>query len=68
MFSIMADEARGSDTEQLAICVRFVVEDTVKECLLAMTTLKEFEAECITADIEEQLVDHGVDELKYVAQ
>lgn len=68
MFSIMADEARDGNTDQLAICVRYVAEDTVKECLLAMTTLKEFDAECITAAIEEQLAHHGIDELKCLAQ
>ncbi|XDV26648.1 hypothetical protein PO909_030302, partial [Leuciscus waleckii] len=60
MFSVMADEARDGNTEQLAICVRYVAEDTVKECLLAITTLMEFDAESITA-IEEQLVHHTID-------
>lgn len=68
MFSVMADEARDGNTEQLAICVRYVAEDTVKECLLAMTTLKEFDADSITAAIEEQLVHHAIDKLKCVAQ
>ncbi|RXN35517.1 hypothetical protein ROHU_003753 [Labeo rohita] len=40
-------------------------EDTVKECLLAMTTLKEFDAESITAAVEEQLMCHGIDELNF---
>ncbi|XP_073726196.1 zinc finger MYM-type protein 1-like [Misgurnus anguillicaudatus] len=68
MFSVMADEARDGNTEQLAICVRYVAESVVKECLLAMKTLKEFDAECITTAIEEELVFHGLDKLKCVAQ
>ncbi len=40
----------------------------MKECLIAMTTIKVFDAEYITAAIEEQLMHHGIDELKCVAQ
>ncbi len=34
MFAIMADEARDGHTEQLAICVRYVTEGTIKERFL----------------------------------
>lgn len=36
--------------------------------MITTTTLKEFDAESITAAIEEQLMHHGIDELKCVAQ
>ena len=52
MFSIMAGEARDGHTEQLAICVRYVTEGRVKECLLAMRELRAFDAESITADVK----------------
>lgn len=45
-----------------------LAEDTVNECLLAMTTLQTFDAESITSAIEEQLMCHGIDELKCVSQ
>ncbi|KAK0138714.1 Zinc finger MYM-type protein 1 [Merluccius polli] len=68
MFSVMADEARDGSTEQLAVCVRYVAEGSVKEHLLAMTELKGFDAESVTAAIEEQLRLNGIDHVKVVAQ
>ena len=68
MFSIMADEARDGNTEQLAICVRYVTEGRVKESLLAMRELRKFDAESITAAIKEQLVHDGITHVKCVAQ
>lgn len=68
MFSVMADEARDGSTEQLAVCVRYVTEGSLKECLLAMTELKGFDAETVTAAIEEQLRLNGIDHVKVVAQ
>lgn len=40
----------------------------MKKCLLAMSALKEFDAECIGAAIEEQLVHYGIGGLMCVAQ
>lgn len=68
MYAIMADEARDSKTEQLALCVRYIVEGTVKERFLGLTELKEFGAKAICAAIEKELVDKGIDQLKCVAQ
>ena len=68
MFSIMAGEARDGHTEQLAICVRYVTEGRVKESLLAMRELRAFDAESITAALEEQLVHDGISDVKCVAQ
>lgn len=59
IFSIMADEVRDDHTEQLAECVRHVTEGRVKECLLAMRELRAFDAESITAALEEHLVQAG---------
>lgn len=67
MYAIMADEARDSKTEQLALCVRYIVEGTVKERFLGLTELKEFGAKAICAAIEKELVDKGIDQLKCVA-
>lgn len=50
MFAIMADEATDGNREQLAICVCFVNESGIKECLLALTELREFDAENITSE------------------
>lgn len=67
-FSIMADEAKDGHSEQLAICASYVTEGRVKECLLAMVELREFDAESITAAIEGELVHNGIAHLKCVAQ
>uniref|UniRef100_A0A4W5QK15 DUF4371 domain-containing protein n=1 Tax=Hucho hucho TaxID=62062 RepID=A0A4W5QK15_9TELE len=40
MYAIMADEARDGQSEQLALCVRYVTEGTVKECLLALLQMR----------------------------
>ena len=68
MYAIMAKEARDSKIEQLALCVRYIVEGTVKERFLGLTELKEFGAKAICAAIEKELVDKGIDQLKCVAQ
>ena len=44
MYAIMADEARDGKTEQLALCVRYITEKTVKERFLAFTELTSFDA------------------------
>lgn len=67
MYAIMADEARDSKTEQLALCVSYIVEGTVKERFLGLTELKEFGAKAICAAIEKELVDKGIDQLKCAA-
>lgn len=68
MFAIMADEARDGNREQLAICVRFVNESGIKECLLVLTELREFDAENITSAIENQLSLSGINNVMCVAQ
>lgn len=40
MYAIMVDEARDGQSEQLALCVRYVTEGTVKERLLALAEIK----------------------------
>lgn len=64
----MADEARDGSTEQLALCVHYVAKGSMKEHLLAITELKGFDTESVTAAIEEQLRLHGIDHLKVVAR
>lgn len=69
MYAIMADEARDGKTEQLAFCVRYVsVEGAVRERFLALTEMPQFDATSITAAIENQLIEKGIDQLVCVAQ
>uniref|UniRef100_A0A672RED2 DUF4371 domain-containing protein n=1 Tax=Sinocyclocheilus grahami TaxID=75366 RepID=A0A672RED2_SINGR len=68
MFVIMADEARDGHTEQLAICVRYVTEGTVKERFLSLTELRSFDAKSITEALERKLQEEGIAQLKCVAQ
>ncbi|KAL7406954.1 hypothetical protein ABVT39_000691 [Epinephelus coioides] len=69
MFAIMADEARDGKTEQLALCVRYMsVKGAVKERFLALTEMPQFDAASITAAIENQLQEKGIEQLKCVAQ
>jgi len=69
MYAIMADEARDGKTEPLALCVRYVtMEGTVKERFLALTEMRDFDAKSITAAIEKELAEKGIDQLKCVAQ
>lgn len=44
------------------------MEGTVKERFLALTEMTNFDATSITAAIENQLVEKGIDQLKCVAQ
>ncbi len=68
MFAIMADEARDGHTEQLAICVRYVTEGTIKERFLSLTELRSFDAKSITEALERKLQEEGIAQLKCVAQ
>jgi len=68
MCSVIADEARDGSTEQLAVCVQYVSEGRVKECLMAVTELKQFDAEYITAAAAEQLAPDGTEHVRCVAQ
>lgn len=69
MYSVMADEARDSHTEQLAVCVRFVDEEgKVTESFLGLSKLKGFDAKSITDAIEELLQSHSLGGLLCVAQ
>uniref|UniRef100_A0A3B3QXG8 DUF4371 domain-containing protein n=1 Tax=Paramormyrops kingsleyae TaxID=1676925 RepID=A0A3B3QXG8_9TELE len=68
MFAIMADEARDGHTEQLAICVRYVTEGTVKERFLSLTEMRSFDAKSITEALERKLQEEGIAQLKCVAQ
>lgn len=68
MYSVMADEARDRHTEKLAVCVRFVTEEGVRECFLGLQTLQGFDAQSITDAIEEMLQSHNLGDLMCVAQ
>lgn len=68
MFAIMVDEARDGNRKQLAICVCFVNERGIKESPLALTELREFDAENITSAIENQLTLSGINLVMCVAQ
>ena len=64
----MADEARDGQSEQLALCVRYVTEGTVKEHLLALAEIRSFDAQSIANELQQQLQMRGVAGLKCVAQ
>uniref|UniRef100_A0A8C9XYC6 HAT C-terminal dimerisation domain-containing protein n=1 Tax=Sander lucioperca TaxID=283035 RepID=A0A8C9XYC6_SANLU len=66
--AIMANEARDARSEQLAVCVRYVSEGEVKECFLALTEIKSFDAQSIANELQQQIQKNGVAELKCVAQ
>ena len=68
MNAIMADEARDGKTELLGLCVRYVSQGAVRERLLSLTELTHFDAVSISTAIEDQLVAHGIEDLKCVAQ
>lgn len=68
MYAIMVDEARDGQSEQLALCVRYVTEGTVKERLLALAEIKSFDAQSIANELQQQLQMRGVAGLKCVAQ
>uniref|UniRef100_A0A8C5ARY7 Zinc finger MYM-type protein 1-like n=1 Tax=Gadus morhua TaxID=8049 RepID=A0A8C5ARY7_GADMO len=68
MFSIMADEAKDGNTEQLAVCVRYVFQERIRERFLCLRRLGGYDAESITNALEEVLGSHGIDGLKVVAQ
>ncbi|XP_042079035.1 zinc finger MYM-type protein 1-like [Haplochromis burtoni] len=68
VYAIMADEARDEKAEQLAVCVRYVSEGAVKERFLALAEIKSFHAQSIANEIQQQIQNYGLAELKCVAQ
>ncbi|KAL3984315.1 C1q-related factor [Sarotherodon galilaeus] len=68
VYAIMADKARNENAEQLAVCVRYVSEGAVKECFLALAEIKSFDAQSIANEIQQQIQNNGLAELKCVAQ
>uniref|UniRef100_A0A3P8QGE1 HAT C-terminal dimerisation domain-containing protein n=1 Tax=Astatotilapia calliptera TaxID=8154 RepID=A0A3P8QGE1_ASTCA len=68
VYSIMVDEARDKKAEQLAVCVRYVSEGAVKERFLALAEIKSFDAQSIANEIQQQIQNYGLAELKCVAQ
>ena len=68
MYAIMADEARDARSEQLAVCVRYVSEGAVKERFLALTEIMSFDAQSIANELQQQIQNSGLAELKCVAQ
>ncbi|XP_039858034.1 zinc finger MYM-type protein 1-like [Simochromis diagramma] len=68
VYSIMVDEARDKKAEQLAVCVRYVSEGAVKERFLALAEIKPFDAQSIANEIQQQIQNYGLAELKCVAQ
>jgi UTP-glucose-1-phosphate uridylyltransferase len=65
---MMADEAKNGNTEQLAVCVRYVFQECIRERFLCLRRLGGYDAESITNALEEVLGSHGIDGLKVVAQ
>ena len=65
---MMADEAKNGNTEQLAVCVRYVFQECIRERFLCLRRLGGYDAESITNALEEVLGSHGSDGLKVVAQ
>lgn len=68
IYAIMADEARDEKSEQLAVCVRYVSEGAVKERFLALAEIKSFDAQSIANELQQQIQNNGLAELKCVAQ
>ncbi|CAI5669123.1 unnamed protein product [Oreochromis niloticus] len=66
VYAIMADQERNEKAEQLAVCVRYVSEGTVKEHFLALAEIKSFDAQSIANEIQQQIQNNGLAELKYV--
>ncbi|CAB1456726.1 unnamed protein product [Pleuronectes platessa] len=60
----MADEARDARSEQLAVCVRYVSEGAVKERFLALTEIMSFDAQSIANELQQQIQNNGLAELK----
>lgn len=69
MFAIMADEAKTRNvTEQLAICIRYVHNDVVKETFLGFVPLEQLNARAILEQIEAFLKANEISTLLCVAQ
>ena len=68
VYAILADEARSTHSEQLALCVRYVSQNTVKKRLLSLIDMKPFNAQAIAEALLAQLQRHNIAELKCVAQ
>uniref|UniRef100_A0A1A7Z5R3 DUF4371 domain-containing protein n=1 Tax=Iconisemion striatum TaxID=60296 RepID=A0A1A7Z5R3_9TELE len=66
VYAIMADEARDEKAEQLAVCVRYVSEGAVKERFLALAEIKSFDAQSIANEIQQQIQNNGLAELKFI--
>ncbi|KAG7471604.1 zinc finger MYM-type 1-like [Solea senegalensis] len=68
LYAIMADEARDVKSEQLAVCVRYVSDGAVKERFLALAEMRSFDAQSIANELQQQIQNNGLAELKCVAQ
>ncbi|XP_073466822.1 zinc finger MYM-type protein 1-like [Aquarana catesbeiana] len=70
LYSVMADEARDHQKEQLAVFIRYVLPENgeIKEHFLSLKELKDFCADSITESLQECLKDYGLDSLLCVAQ
>ena len=64
----LADEAKDGNTEQLAVCVRYVFQENIRERFLCLRKLGGYNAESITNALEEVLGSHGIESLKIVDQ
>lgn len=60
MFSIMAEEAKDGNTEQLAVCVCYVLQEGIRERFLCLRKSDGYDAEAITNALEEVLESHGI--------
>lgn len=68
IYAIMAYEARDAKSEQLAVCVRYVSDRAVKEHFLVLAEIKSFDAQSIANELQHQIQNNGLAELKCVAQ
>lgn len=68
MFAVMADEAKDGHTEQLAVCVRYVFEESIQERFLGLKKLEGYNAASITRALEEVLDALEIGNIQVVAQ
>lgn len=68
-FAVIADETRDvSVTEQLSVCIRYVLDETVHERFLGFIALKELDADSLATVLLEKLRELGLNVNKLIAQ
>lgn len=68
LYTIMEETARDGQSEQLAICVRYVSEGAVKERFLVLSEIMSFDSHSIANKLQQQIQNNGLADLKCVAQ